>query len=278
METIAKKCSYTMPSRSEALQRFMYKPPSTPDGVAPNEVLASLADCPPHFSIDEFKAFGAVPLGSNIMYSNILAQLAIPIVDFAKPEVQAMIAQVAHQARTRLDTRAERVGHCILTDATFGHAMLDQLEVALSRVSENWESWRAMASFILLSRRMLSLTTIPEIQIRSLEFLAKARNICLRWLTRLKKRVSSSTDDEQWTELCSRATEVAIVCTSTFDDEKAFVCHILRQKSAVSALVQSSIVVYENSESVRSDHGTLHHSQLQSYKSMMYRILPDHWQ
>jgi hypothetical protein len=273
-ETIAKYCLFGMPRRSEVLKRLMYKPPSAPDGVAPNEVLASLADCPPHFSIDEFKTFGAVPLGQNIIYSNILAQLAIPVIDFAKAEVQSLIAQIVQQTSPAMDARVERASHYTLTDVSFGHAMLDQLGIALGRVSENWESWRAAASFILLARRVLSLTTTAEVRDRSLEFLADARKVCLTWILRLKQSVSSSTDDEQRTELCSRAAEVALVCTSTFDVEHTFIDRALRQHSAVSALIQSAIVVQENVDTIRSDHQALHNSQLQSYRFMMYRTMP----
>lgn len=38
---IANKCMYQMPLRSKALERFMYKPPSAPDGLPPNEVIVS---------------------------------------------------------------------------------------------------------------------------------------------------------------------------------------------------------------------------------------------
>jgi hypothetical protein len=88
--------------------------------------------------------------------------------------------------------------------------MLEQLEIALRRVSENWESWRATASFSLLARRMLSLTRSPEVCMRALNYLVELRLVCFKWLQRLKMRVASSTDDEQRNELSSRATEIAI--------------------------------------------------------------------
>jgi hypothetical protein len=41
-EAIPKKCMYQMPSRSNALQPFLYHPPSLPDGLPANEVIVSL--------------------------------------------------------------------------------------------------------------------------------------------------------------------------------------------------------------------------------------------
>lgn len=41
-EDVPKRCMYRVPKRSIALARFMYRPPSTPDGLAPNEVIVSI--------------------------------------------------------------------------------------------------------------------------------------------------------------------------------------------------------------------------------------------
>jgi hypothetical protein len=41
-EKISKDCMYQMPPRSKVLERFMYHPPSSPEGLPPNEVIVSL--------------------------------------------------------------------------------------------------------------------------------------------------------------------------------------------------------------------------------------------
>jgi hypothetical protein len=41
-DDVPKLCMYHVPQRSEALDRFMYRPPSAPDGTPANEVLVSL--------------------------------------------------------------------------------------------------------------------------------------------------------------------------------------------------------------------------------------------
>ncbi|PVI00621.1 hypothetical protein DM02DRAFT_628345 [Periconia macrospinosa] len=97
-EHVPKLCMYHVPQRSEGLDRFMYRPPSAPDGTPPNEVIT-------------------------------IQQVGSPSQD------------------------VERTSHAVLVDKHFGHAMLGQLEISLQRVSENWESWRASASFSLLARR-----------------------------------------------------------------------------------------------------------------------------
>lgn len=203
MEALAQKCMHRMPdTRTRALERFMFRPPSAPDGPSPNEVIASLSDCPEHFSIDEYKAFGMLPLGRNILYSNILAQLAALTVDFSKAETQTLMLQIVGQVGVPHSTEnARRVSHQILAEASLGHAMLEQLEIASRRVSENWESWRALASFVLLTRRILSLTLSSEVQTRSLALLDYARRVSMKWLTRLKRRVTASTEQKQRSDL-----------------------------------------------------------------------------
>jgi hypothetical protein len=276
MEDLAQKCMHRMPNtRTRALERFMFRPPSTPDGPSPNEVIASLSDCPEHFSIDEYKAFGMLPLGRNILYSNILTQLAAPTVDFSKAETQTLVLQIVGQVGVpHSNGDARRVSHNILAETSFGHAMLEQLEIASRRVSENWESWRALASFVVLARRILSLTLSSEVQTRSLALLNYARRVSMKWLTRLKRRATASTDHKQRSDLYSRATEVALLCANTFDVDDGFINTVLQQQSAISMLLQCSIVVQENHHSVQSESQDIYRTMLQDWRALLYRAFP----
>ncbi|KAF2009480.1 hypothetical protein BU24DRAFT_473639 [Aaosphaeria arxii CBS 175.79] len=271
-QSIPKKCGYSMPNRSKSLQRFMYKPPSGRDGPFPNEIMANLVDCPSHFSIDEFKAFAALPLGHKTVYYSILTQLAMPAVDFAKAEVQSLILQIIHQTGPPKDDHVERASHHILVEGQFGLAMLAQLQSAIERSSENWESWRAVASYIQLAQRVLSMTSSLEVRQKSLRFLEYARKICLKWILRLKDRVSRSTDEAQRIELRSRMAEIALICTNTYDVEPEIIEEILLEPSTVTNLLQSSIVVQENVDTIQSDDKKLWNILLHAWRSMMYRI------
>jgi hypothetical protein len=270
-EKIVKDCMYRMPDkRSEVLRFFLYRPPSAPDGRTPNEVIAGLSDCPAHFSLEEYKSFGMLSSGRNIFYSNILTQLATPSTDFAKAETQTLLLQVIDQCGVA-NNEPTRVNHNILLDESFCHSMLEQLEISLLRVSENWESWRAAATFVALCRRILSFTLSISVRNRSLQFLAEARQVIVKWLRRLKNRANASTEDAQRTELHSRATEVALLCTQTFDVEDVYLVNVLQQQNALAVLLQSSIIVQENSELAQSDSWALHKIMLQSWKSLLFR-------
>jgi len=271
---VIRKCMYRMPDgRSKVLERFLHRPPSGPDGIQPNEVIASLSDCPAHFSIDEYKSFGMLPLGRHIIYPNILAQLAAPTVDFTKAETQTLLLQVIQQTGMQNGTPS-RTSHASLTESSFGHAMLNQLEISLRRVAENWESWRAVATFVALAQRILSLTVFAKVRERSLDFLSEARHISMRWLKRLKDRANTSTDDSQRTELYSRATEIALMCSRTFDVEDDFIDTVLRHPSAISNLLECSIVIQENHGTVGSESQMIYNAMLQSWRTMLYRAFP----
>lgn len=269
---LPRSCTLQLPARSKALGRYLQKPPSAPDGVPPNEVIASLSECPPHFSLEEYKAFGALSLGRNIFYSNIITQLASPTLDFSKVETQCLIQQTVTQVGLSSGS-VERANHCILRDPVFGRKMITSIEIAAQRVEENWESWRAMATFIQLARRVNNLTESSEVREHCLRFLHKARRISLAWLHRLQIRVASSTNDEQRSELSSRATEIALLGTTTFDVEDQYIDAVLQQQDATSSLLQFAIAVQENKDLVLGAE-CLQKLTLQAWSSLMYRIYP----
>jgi hypothetical protein len=141
----------------------------------------------------------------------------------------------------------------------------------LHRVTENWESWRASAAFVALACRILSLTPSRQTRERCLHFLEETRRYAMTWLERLKLRVNTSTNDEQRGTLQSRATEVALLCCSTFDVEDEYIDDVFHKHTALSTFLQCSIMIQENHGSVQSDSQYLYQTMLQSWKSFLYR-------
>ncbi|KAI8930715.1 hypothetical protein NX059_012324 [Plenodomus lindquistii] len=267
------KLLYKMPRASKCLEKFMYKPPTAPDGPSTNEPLASLADCPDHFSVDEFKAFGVTPLGQHIVYANILTQLAMPSLDFSKTETQTLILQSIHQAGPG-NERIERATHNVLVDASLGDTMIHLLHTSLRHRSENWESWRSAASFSLLARRIMSLTSSPAIVKRCHEFLQVVRQTCVEWLRRLKQRLASSTEEDQQNDIRLKSTEVALLCVNTFDVEEAEFDQLLEEPTAVTTLMQCSIKIRESLGTKKKSSEGLHDVMIQAWRSLMFRLFP----
>jgi hypothetical protein len=199
--------------------------------------------------------------------------MAMPSLDFAKSEVQALMLQVVHQVGPG-NCRVERETHFIVAEKLFGNAMLEQLEKALRSVAQNWESWRAAATFALLARRILSLTVHPEVSDRSLRYLTELRLVFMAWLQRLKQRAASTTNSKQRTDLYSRLIELALLCYSTFDVEETFFDIIFGQPGAISALIQCSIVIRENQETAKPEFEAIHNVMLQDWRTLSSRLFP----
>lgn len=200
-----------------------------------------------------------------------MAQLAMPSLDFAKEETQFLILQTIHQAGPT-NGHVERMSHGVLTDVSFCEILLEQLGVASRARSENWESWRASANFSLIARRILSLNSSSVVINACLHFNEEIRQLCTQWNLMLRERITSSTNDLQRKDLHLKATEVALLCISTFDVDDRFADSILEHSDAVTLLIQSSIQVRDNIDVLQKDPGCLHGYLLQAWGSLMYRI------
>jgi hypothetical protein len=75
------------------------------------------------------------------MYHNILVQLAMPSLDFARTEPQCLLQHIVHQAGPP-NEKLGRVLHSIFQDERFCNSMLVHPETALRNMSEDWESWK----------------------------------------------------------------------------------------------------------------------------------------
>jgi hypothetical protein len=178
-QILSRRCTYQRPFRSSQLQAYLQTP--TPSGyMTPNYVIARLSDCPSHFPLDEYKAFGCLPIGYKIQYQNLLVQLAMPTIDLNKIETHCLLLQTMHRAGPPTsNNRPERIAHEILTNKTFCRALTDEIENALRRISENWETGRAVASLVQVTLRILSINVLDRIAARCIELLQEARVVSL---------------------------------------------------------------------------------------------------
>lgn len=273
-QQIPNKCTYQLPARSSQLQSYL-RTPTTSNDITPNQVIASLSNCPSHFSLEEYKAFGSLPIGYRIQYQNILVQLAMPAIDLAKIETQCLVLQTIHRAGPLSSNKSvERIAHEILSNESFCLALTGKVKVALARASENWNTWRAVAILVQITLRMLSFNSSKRIALKCLDLLEEARRISLKWFDYLKERLPTAKDDSQRNQLSSRLTDIGLLCTSTFDTDEVWLENILSSPSSVSVLIQTSIVVQENKDVTSSEYEYLHRAMLQSWRLLLFRAFP----
>jgi hypothetical protein len=267
---VARMCMYKLPARSSSLQEFLFRPTPTLDGPKPNTVIASQSMCPAHMSFDEFKALGTIPQ-LRLQWQNILLQLSVPTVDFKTDETGLVVLQAIYQTGPSKDGNVLRIGHEILNDESFAHALLAALYEALSRTKENWESSNALSIFISLASRLLSLTSSEHIKDRSLAYLADVRHVSFHWVNLLRERTQQAINDSQRRDLGSKAVELALICVDSFNLEDKYMKDTLIDPETASVFIQCSIVIQEGDLSTSKATNTLISILSNRWKGNAYR-------
>ncbi|KIW91627.1 uncharacterized protein Z519_07595 [Cladophialophora bantiana CBS 173.52] len=243
-DDLPKLFTYTLPTPSASIQRFLFRPAAAPNGPSPNTVIASQSDCPDCMSLDEYKALCTIPLGTRIQWQNILLQICAPLVDFKKVETTFVVLQSIYQAGPLSGRTGLRESHYIVGDADFCHALLESLHEALQRIKENWESSQALSIFTSLAARLLSLSTANQVKTRCLTYLANVRDVAFAWVNLVKDRVHRTTVACYRTDLISKAVEIALICIDSFNVDDMHLAHALSSKDA-SIFIQCSIIIQE---------------------------------
>ncbi|OAA64697.1 hypothetical protein SPI_03344 [Niveomyces insectorum RCEF 264] len=242
-DKVTELCTYLLPSRSEALQKFLHRSWDQPDGLPPNEAIAAQHSCPEHMALNEFKALASLPLGLEVQWMNILVQLRMPAIDFRQVETCLFVLQVAYQSSPPRGERTGRQGHEILGDAAFATALLDAITGMYAQIKDNWMAYLSLGTLVWITTRLLSLSTDVEVRSRCVSFLGLARPTAMGWARLLSGRAESSTRDAEREQFRGQALDVALVCISTFDVAPD-IFHRLTDE-AVSILFECSILVQE---------------------------------
>ncbi|SPO01443.1 uncharacterized protein DNG_04116 [Cephalotrichum gorgonifer] len=252
MEDLARSMTYSLPSKSSSIQKFIHRPPISCDGPSPNTVVASQSECPSHLSLTEYKALCTIPLGHRIQWQNILLQVTSPSVDFKKPETSMVILQSMHQAGLRgVDVPWHRDSHEIpFSVGLFGEQILKGLREATERIEDNWRCVNELGSYIAIARRILSLAASDDLRREAMAYLSKAREIGLHWVEVLKCRVDSVNDGEKC-KLRSRVAHAALVCADslnlhgTLDTNEDVLDLVLQSGAGATHFIQCCITIQE---------------------------------
>ncbi|KLO83690.1 uncharacterized protein LW93_472 [Fusarium fujikuroi] len=215
---ISKRCTIELPKRAHALQRFMARTWLCENGETPNQAIASQSECPEYMSLGEFKALAVLPYGYRLQWMKILTQLAMPTVDFNKPETALFLLQIMLQAGPFDEDEPTRHAHTRPTEVEFGSQILNYLSESVSRVQENWESYTSLCSFTCLATRLLALAD-KSLSTKVLDLIAKCREISYKPVTNLLSKVQDIDHRTQREEFLEAAVHIALVCIETFNLE-----------------------------------------------------------
>lgn len=267
-DDVAESCTYDLPSR--ALQRFVWRPSSMPDGEAPNAVIASLDKCPDDMSLEEYKELSTLPLGRHIQWSNIELQLAMPSVDFKKQLTTLVFLQCVHQTGPS-NGHVLRDAHNTLRDDVKVESILKHLSEAVDRVKQNWESAEALGTFTAIAARLLSVNR--SCKDHALNVLSKIRTVAATWMHTLNGRAHAAEEQEHRNVFVTKSVEVALLCTFTYDVDEEYLSFLLADVENASRLLQAAVAVQqgENSHDWRDLHSKL---LLFRHKRLLHRCYP----
>ena len=270
-DSLALATTYQLPHRSRALQKYIYRPATEPNGPPSNTVIARQDECPAFMSLGEYKELCSLSLGHAILVDNIALQLVSPGVDFRKFETVMMITQCLLQSGPP-GSDFVRPSFATLTDDVYGDQLLHALEEALVRVRENWESSLALSIFIRIANRILSLTSSATIRADCISFLRNACNVAFGWVTSLREQAQKCTEHKERILYVSRSVEIALICADTFNVDDQHLAARLESDDQSSTLLQCSIIVQEGKHALV-DHSTNHAKPIVEALSMRFSRL-----
>ncbi|QIX01941.1 hypothetical protein AMS68_007458 [Peltaster fructicola] len=247
-EKLQRKCTYNL--TSTALNPFIFRPCTQPNGPHPNTVLAQQDTCPPRMSLEEFKDLATIPLGHRIQWCNIASQLLLPSINLKDSDAILIILQCIHQAGPSNGTTPRAAHDVLLTDST-AMEVLASVRASLHRLRGNWESIWAFGLFAAICTRVLALN--DNMAAKSLVLLGEIRAITADWVTLLGSKADSAQAHADRTIFIARSVHAALVCMATLDVEDGHLHDLLECTSNVAHLVRMSIVVYEGSQAVSTD-------------------------
>ncbi|OAR01441.1 hypothetical protein LLEC1_04033 [Akanthomyces lecanii] len=271
-EDLTELCTFKLPQRAETLSQYHHRSWKAPDGATPNEVIASQFACPEWLPLIEFKALAGLPYGHGIQWMSILAQLAMPKVDFNRPETAIFLLQMCLQSGPE-STEVHRSTHAQLCDPTFGSKILESLTKCVLRVGENWESYVALWSFTCLTARVLSLTS-ADLSPPFLDLLQRSRETTHKWVEDLLQQAEDTSNEEQRKELLQTAFNLALVCADSFNVYDGHLSQILQDSAQASILVECSVIINDNAALKKEDDSIIQDVMLDRWKHLMYRARP----
>ncbi|KAK5686853.1 hypothetical protein LTR17_026786 [Elasticomyces elasticus] len=244
-DRVALACTYRLPQRSIALQKFITRLPADQYGQTPNTVIASLSECPDHMSLDEYKKLGSIPCGWHLQWPNLLIQLGFPAINFKNVESTLVLLQCIYQSGPA-GGDILREGHGFFGHYESAAKLLEELDVALQRIEKNWESFQALTIFISIASRLLSLSSSTTIHTACLTYLEEGRAIAFGWMYDLEEKAQQINTHEERNEYMSKRAEIALVCVDSFNVDDIPLTSILSPSGQASILLQCGIVVQES--------------------------------
>ncbi|KAK4503660.1 hypothetical protein PRZ48_004575 [Zasmidium cellare] len=249
-ETMAHACTYRMPDRSQALERYLLRTAAAPDGEPPNSAISNQFTCPIHMTVKEFLELCSVPYGHLLQWRHIAVQLHAPGVDLRKEETALVFLQTIYQTGPPVlqyvseDYDSLRASHLVTGQSNLQKGLLLGLNESLDHTKENYESANAVLILAAIAARLTSLSASTSVQKECLDFLERCRGVASGWLVLLRSKMQEASGSDR-TDFLNRCIEVACVCMLTFDLEGVHLRSVLQSDEQATTFLQCSVILSE---------------------------------
>jgi len=213
-----------------------------------NSIIAGQDRCSRELSLHEYQAFGELRSGHLLQWINIARELRSRNLTWVNEEIGILLMQAVWQAGPNNSGLWCRESHQEPSEnPAFGETLLNEIDEAWTRIKDNWREITSAHSLIVLTTRILSLSSSEKVKIMAVALLIKARSITYTWSRQLMERLDQgeNLDEEVTANLRNRLVQVAAICRATYDVDRANLSRILSSDDLEIA-IECAIIIYDN--------------------------------
>lgn len=208
-----------------------------------NDTLANQAHCPATLTLHEFYQFASLRCGHYLQWLNILRESEARLLDLNSDEVFQILTQTAWQVGPAACKLVCRDSHQDLEDEAFGIHLLQALNAIISSVESNWQNVRAVRVVIILTTRLLSVSTKEKVHESCVRLLLRIQVITIAWTRDVVRILHDCQEEDELEALKIRALELALACHGSFDVEINSLEIMLSSTETQTIFIESLITV-----------------------------------
>lgn len=253
-EELSRKCTMKLGDDDHLLQEFLYRRAHSPPDIQNHLVL--MRDLQSGTSLlKHYEDLGALRLGNNIPWINLLRELRGSTVNWTTDETFLFIIQLAFEATPLHDGGPRRERHLQLENASLTENILESLDKQLGLFSETASGRKAIATFAAIAVKILSVTTQGTQIEQAKILLAKCRDTSHRWL---KQEKDGGKDDAGSIQI---KLDLALIHVFTFTVDYEDLEQVIDNPASIACYIFASIVIQENEVHITGEFQKFLHSQ-----------------
>ncbi|KAM0151402.1 hypothetical protein ACHAQE_008537 [Botrytis cinerea] len=210
-----------------------------------NETLANQTNCPSALTLHEFYQFASLRCGHYLQWLNILRESEAHLLDLNSDEVFQILTQAAWQAGPAACKLACRDSHQDLEDEIFSMNLLQALGAIVSSVESNWQNVKTIRVVIILSTRLLCVSSKDKVHQSCLHLLLRIQVITIAWTRDVIRILRDCQEEDELESLNIRALELALACHGSFDVEINNLEIMLSSIETQTIFMESLITVHD---------------------------------